>query len=302
MDYADDVRMSERGIKEMSEAYRKIRNTFRYLLGNLGDYGSFDPSTVEPAALHEIDHWALGQLNAVIRDVRASYEAFEFYRVYQRVYQFCSVTLSSLYLDVLKDRLYAEAPEGPDRRAAQYVLARLHDALTRLLAPILPHTAEELWELLPPAPDRPASVHLAEFPLADPWWDDPARDVRWESLLSVRDEVLRALEKLRAAKTIGSAQEAVVTLATDDPSLKHLVTKDAALLAELTNVSALEVGTLGPEAATGVELPALRVLARRSTHVKCERCWNLRQTVGDDPTHPTLCERCVRVISSLPSA
>ncbi len=142
MDYADDVRMREAGIKEMSEAYRKIRNTFRYILGNLGDYGDFDPATIDPFSLHEIDRWLLGQLNGLIRDVRSAYESFDFYRVYQRIYQFCSVTLSSLYLDVLKDRLYAEHPTGPHRRGAQFVLARLHDNLTRLLAPIIPHTAE----------------------------------------------------------------------------------------------------------------------------------------------------------------
>ena len=152
MDYADDIRISERGIKEMSEAYRKIRNTFRYLLGNLEDYAGFDPASVDPATLHEIDRWALGQLNQVIRDVMAAYERFEFYRVYQRIYQFFSVELSSFYLDVLKDRLYAEAAAGPDRRAAQFVLARLHDALTRLLAPIIPHTAEESWDYLPAGP------------------------------------------------------------------------------------------------------------------------------------------------------
>ena len=184
MDYADDIRISERGIKEMSEAYRKIRNTFRYLLGNLEDYARFDPATVDPATLHEIDRWALGQLNEVIRDVRAAYERFEFYRVYQRIYQFCAVELSSFYLDVLKDRLYAEAPDGPDRRAAQFVLARLHDHLTRLLAPIIPHTAEESWDYRPAGPEEPASVHLAEFPEPDPRWDDEARDARWEELLA----------------------------------------------------------------------------------------------------------------------
>ena len=130
MDYADDISVSERGIKEMSEAYRKIRNTFRYLLGNLEDYERFDPALVDAAALQEIDRWLLGQLNKVIRDVRAAYERFEFYRVYQRIYQFCAVELSSFYLDVIKDRLYADAPASPSRRAAQFVLARLHDHLT----------------------------------------------------------------------------------------------------------------------------------------------------------------------------
>ncbi len=192
MDYADDVRMSERGIKEMSEAYRKIRNTFRYLLGNLGDYATFDPGAVPPETLHEIDRWALGQLNKLIRDVRASYERFEFYRVYQRIYQFCAVDLSSFYLDVLKDRLYAELPDGPDRRAAQFVLAKLHDDLTRLLAPIIPHTAEELWDFLPKSSDRPTSVHLAEWPEPDPAWDDDERDSRWVILRTLRDGASRS--------------------------------------------------------------------------------------------------------------
>jgi isoleucyl-tRNA synthetase len=302
MDYADDVRMSERGIKEMSEAYRKIRNTFRYLLGNLEDYAKFDPAAVPADSLQEIDRWALGQLNAVIRDTRAAYEAFEFYRVYQRVYQFCAVTLSSLYLDVLKDRLYAEAPAGPDRRAAQFVLARLHDALTRLLAPIIPHTVEELWDFLPASASggKPASVHLAEWPEPDPAFDDPARDARWTTLLAVRDEVLRELEKLRAAKTIGSAQEAVVRLDTADAELKALIEANRGLLTTLAIVSDIELGgELPADATTGVDLPTLRLTARRSTHAKCERCWNLRPTVGRDAVHPTLCERCAGVVKDL---
>ena len=183
MDYANDISVSERGIKEMSEAYRKIRNTFRYLLGNLEDYKSFDPDRVDLSGLHPIDRWVLGQLNKVIRDVRAAYERFEFYRVYQRIYQFCAVELSSFYLDVLKDRLYAEAPASPDRRAAQFVLATLHDHLTRLLAPVIPHTTDELWEYRPATPGKPASVHLAEFPEPNPRWDDDKRDARWDELL-----------------------------------------------------------------------------------------------------------------------
>ena len=160
----------------------------------------------------------------MIRDVRAAYERFEFYRVYQRIYQFCSVELSSFYLDVLKDRLYAEAPDGPDRRAAQFVLARLHDDLTRLLAPIIPHTAEELWDFLPAAgrqarrastwPSGPSPTRPGTTPAATP---------RWTDLLAVRDEILRALEKLRAAKVIGSAQEASVHIGSNDPGIAALL-------------------------------------------------------------------------------
>jgi isoleucyl-tRNA synthetase len=292
MDYADDIRISERGIKEMSEAYRKIRNTFRYLLGNLEDYSRFDPASIDADSLHEIDRWALGQLNGVIRDVTAAYERFEFYRVYQRIYQFVSVELSSFYLDVLKDRLYAEASDGLDRRAAQFVLARLHDHLTRLLAPIIPHTADESWEYIPAGPERLPSVHLASFPEPDPRWDDAERDARWEILLEARESVLRALEGLRKNKTIGSAQEAVVTL-TATPGDRPLLEANRELLATLCIVSDLKVDAHGT-----VEGAADRFLvtAERSPHGKCERCWNYRPEVGHNADHPTLCARCTRVI------
>jgi len=289
LDYADDLRMSERGIKETSEAYRKIRNTFRYLLGNLEDYRRFDPSTVDPSTLHEIDRWALGQLNKVIRDVTAAYEAFEFYRAYQRIYQFCAVDLSSFYLDVLKDRLYAELPEGPDRRAAQFVLARLHDVLVRLLAPIIPHTAEELWDLLS-GEGKSASVHLAEWPEADPAWDDPERDGRWTGLKGLRDAALGALEGMRKTKQIGSSQEASLTIHTDPVGASRA---DGDLLAMLCNVS--EVVVVGDPPAPGGEV----VTARKAEHAKCVRCWNLRPSVGRDAEHPTLCDRCARVVREL---
>jgi isoleucyl-tRNA synthetase len=296
MDYADDIRISERGIKEMSEAYRKIRNTFRYLLGNLEDYRQFDPAEVDPEpCLHEIDRWALGQLNQVIRDVTAAYERFEFYRVYQRIYQFVSVELSSFYLDVLKDRLYAEAPRGPDRRAAQFVLARLHERLTRLLAPILAHTAEESWDYLPDREGKPASVHLALFPEAEPRWDDPARDERWGILLEAREAVLRALEGLRKNKTIGSAQEAVVAIAAS-PADAPLLDASRALLTTLCMVSAL---TVEPAASLPGDSERFGVVASRSPYAKCERCWNLRPDVGQHADHPTLCGRCARVVAEL---
>src|SRR3954469_19955526 len=153
-------------------------------------YAVFDPATVDPSTLHEIDRWALGQLNKVIRDVLAAYERFEFYRVYQRIYQFFSVELSSFYLDVLKDRLYAEAADGPDRRAAQFVLARMHDNLTRLLAPIIPHTAEESWDYLPSGQGKLPSVHLTDFPQPDSRWDDEELEAKWKNLLAVRELLL----------------------------------------------------------------------------------------------------------------
>ncbi|WP_435007561.1 isoleucine--tRNA ligase [Tundrisphaera lichenicola] len=292
LDYADDVRMSERGIKETSEAYRKIRNTFRYLLGNLEDYAKFDPSTVDPGTLHEIDRWALGQLNALIRDVTESYQRFEFYKVYQRIYQFCSVDLSSFYLDVLKDRLYAEAPDGPDRKAAQFVLSRLHEDLARLLAPILPHTAEEIWDVLP-ADRRGPSVHLAEFPRPDPRWDAPEEAERWDHLKKLRDLALVALEGMRKQKLIGSGQEAKLRIGTDQEGAARL---DRKLLETLCMVSEVhvEADRQGP-----VPPGSESITAEKSTYGKCERCWNYRAGVGQDAEHPTLCDRCSRVVASM---
>jgi isoleucyl-tRNA synthetase len=289
MDYADDISISERGIKEMSEAYRKIRNTFRYMLGNLEDYHRFDPSEVDPASLLEIDAWMLGQLNGVIRDVRADYERFEFYRAYQRIYQFCAVDLSSFYLDVLKDRLYAELPAGPERRAAQLVMYRLHDHLTRLIAPIIPHTAEELWDYRPASSEKASSVHLAEFPEPDPRWDDPGRTTHWNELLALREQVLLALEGLRKSKQIGSAQEARVRITTNRPDPLF---SERELLSTLCMVSEVEI-VADPAAV------AESVVAERSRHAKCERCWNYRPTVGQSALDPTLCDRCVRVVTAL---
>jgi isoleucyl-tRNA synthetase len=288
MDYSDDIRVSERGIEEMSEVYRKIRNTFRYLLGNLEDYRRFDPASVELGSLHEIDRWLLGQLNRVVREVRSAYERFEFYRVHQRIYQFCAVELSSFYLDVLKDRLYAEGAESPPRRAGQFVLARLHDHLSRLLAPILVHTAEESWQYQPGRREQPESIHLAEFPDPDPRWDDAARDARWDELLAMRERVLVALEALRKSKQIGSAQEAKVIVATNRPDHWRPL---AGELATLCIVSEVEI-TLDPAAA--VE----SITAERSAFAKCQRCWNYRPTVGQSALYPTLCERCARVIDA----
>ncbi len=302
LDYADDIKMSERGIKEMSEAYRKIRNTFRYLLGNLEDYARFDPASVPLESLHEIDRWALNQLNRVIEDVTRAYAGFEFYRVYQRIYQFCSVELSSFYLDVLKDRLYAERPDGPDRRAAQFVMAKLHKNLSQLLAPIIPHTAEELWDFIPDASDKPASVHLTVWPEPESEWDREVWTVGWTELITTRAEILRELEKLRAAKIIGSAQEALVQIGATKPGELDTLRKMRDLLETVSIVSEVQVlNERPPGAVTMTEPPETTawVLARKSPYAKCERCWNLRPTVGQDAEHPTLCERCVRVVNEL---
>ncbi len=296
MDYAEDVRMSEKGIKEASEAYRKIRNTFRYLLGNLEDYASFDPASFEVADLQEIDRWMLGQLNALIRDVTAAYETFDFYRASQRIYQFCSVDLSSFYLDVLKDRLYAEAAQGAERRAAQFVMAKLHETLVTMLAPIMPHTAEEIFDLTPRSATKPASVHLAYWPTPDPSFEDAELAARWDTLREARESILVALEGLRKEKEIGSAQEAAVAIVTSDAKLAQLLESNRATLLTICMVSDLVIVHR-----SGEDNQKLTVHASKSTHLKCERCWNYRQTVGGSARHPSLCDRCVRVLAAFTS-
>jgi isoleucyl-tRNA synthetase len=288
LDYADDVRMSERGIKETSEAYRKIRNTFRYFLGNVEDYAKFDPTTVDLNTLHEIDRWALAQLNEVIVDVTKAFDEFEFYKAYQRIYQFCSVDLSSVYLDVLKDRLYAELPLGPDRRAAQYVLAQLHSVLARLLAPLMPHTSEEIWDVLPASSGKVASVHLADWPVANPSWNDAKVEELVEKLLEVRSLVFVTLEGMRKNKVIGSNQEATVTI-TAPVDQATFLQSHLDLLTTLCIVSELKI----------VAGDKLEVTAEKSTQAKCERCWNFRASVGQNTEHPTLCSRCATVIKTI---
>jgi isoleucyl-tRNA synthetase len=190
---------------------------------------------------------------------------------------------------VLKDRLYAEAPDGSARRAAQFVLARLHDVLTRLLAPVIAHTAEELWDYRPAADGCRSSVHLTEFPEPDARWDDEQSEARWAELIALREQALVALEGLRKEKVIGSAQEAQVRITTARPERWR---PDRELLATLCIVSEVEI-VADPTAKGEV------VQAERSTYAKCERCWNYRPGVGQDAEHPTLCERCVQVINEM---
>ena len=289
LDYADDVRIGDLGIKEASESYRKIRNTFRFLLGNLGDYEDFDPTASESDQFEPIDRWLLGRLNGLVGEVTAHYEAFELYRVHQKVYGFCANDLSSLYLDVLKDRLYADPTDGPGRRAARSVLARVHQVLVRLIAPILPHTAEEIWGFLPSGSDRPSSVHLSNWPEPDPTLDDPALRDQFTRLLAIRERInAEAIEPARKAKAIRGNTEALVNL-TGPPDDLDAIAPEVDLLKTLCGVAEIRL-TPAPGAV------GMSIEARKSDWPKCERCWTLRPDVGEDPRHPTLCVRCARVV------
>jgi isoleucyl-tRNA synthetase len=246
------------------------------------------------------------RLNRTIERVRRAYEAYEFHLAFQSLHNFCAVDLSALYLDVLKDRLYTSAAAAPGRRAAQTVCYRVLDALVRLMAPILTFTAEEVWDHFH-TPDKAPSVHLTDFPAVDPLWLDESMEHGWSALLRIRGEAARALEQARAAKLIGAALDAGVTLYVTDPGLQLTVEQAGdPLLRELLIVSEARTvrGPVPGGLATGADrvvlaesaLPGLAVEVRRAEGKKCARCWTWSSAVGRDPEHPALCERCVPVI------
>jgi len=295
-DYTADMRMSDAMMVQLAEAYRKIRNTFRFALSNLFD---FDPArdSVPDAELWEMDAWMLRRTGALVRQCAAWYENFEFHRAYHAISDFCTVDLSAFYFDVLKDRLYTFAPKNIGRRSAQTAVYRIAGALDRLIAPILVFTAEEAWKYLPRAASEPESVHMASLPAGAELERtiDDARAKNWDRLLAVREEVLKALEPLRAAKTISANLEARVTLSASG-ELGNLLEKYAKDLPALFIVSQVEVEKIP---ADGAQAGELQVRAERARGAKCERCWNYSTHVGESADYPTLCERCVAALAEI---
>ncbi|HVS80497.1 MAG TPA: isoleucine--tRNA ligase [Pyrinomonadaceae bacterium] len=286
--YMEDMRCSEEILQRVTDGYRKIRNTARFALGNLDGFDSARDSVAEEEML-EIDRWALAELDSVIENVRAAYEAYEFHDVYHTLYDFCTVTLSARYFDIIKDRLYTFAPRNPARRSAQTALYRIADALARLLAPILVFTADEIWENLPGDDTRAASIHLVEFPRAGDQ-TDPQLATRWEQLFEVRDDVLRLLEAARVVKTIGSSLEAAVEMTASGKTLE-LLERYADELRYIFIISQISLS----KADTG----DVRVTIGRADGQKCDRCWNYSTRVGESSRYPTVCERCVEALNEI---
>ena len=289
-DYHEDVRVSEEILERTVDAYRKIRNTARYALGNLH---GFDPAsqTVPESDLLELDRWVLAELDDVISRVWRAYEAYEFHMATRAIYSFCTVTLSARYFDIIKDRLYTSAPASLARRSAQTALYQIADALARLLAPILAFTSDEIWENLPAGKDRAASVHLAVLPAeADTQASQELRK-NWERLFEIRDRVLQALEDARNSKVIGSSLEARVELAASGETLE-LLTRYRQELRYVFIVSQVDVTDAG-------QASDLTVRVSLAEGPKCERCWNYSTRVGESNRYPTVCERCVEALEEI---
>ena len=294
-DYRDDVPLSEAFLKDLAEGYRRIRNTCRYLLGNLYD---FDPvkDTVPVRDLLELDRYILHRLQELTDRLRRAYETYEFQVLYHSLLNFCVVDLSAFYLNVLKDRLYTSAPASRARRSGQTALYELLHALLRLMAPVLSFTADEVWGYLRRRPGHPESVHLAEFPLVREDLLDKNLINRWEDLLGVRDLVLKRLEEGRQAKLIGNSLEAFVEVLAFPPRLDFLM-RHPDELAAICIVSGVSVGPHPGQRIAYGEDPDVLVTVKRAPGRKCDRCWNYLETVGQNAAHPTICHRCVTALA-----
>jgi isoleucyl-tRNA synthetase len=299
VDFREDVVGSERLMQTVGENYRKIRNTFRYILGNVGD---FNPETdaVPFDQMEALDQYMLRQTCGFAADVRTAYEEFAFHKIYHRVNHFCIVDLSAFYFDVLKDRLYISAPKSRGRRSAQTAVWRIGEALVRLLAPIMSFTCEEIWPYLPKVTSRTESVHLAQFPVTAEILGDAAippsaakSDEEWATLRAVRDDVLKALEEARNNKLIGTGLEAQVAITASDP-VYSVLQRHAGVLRYLFIVSAVTLAQGSGNGTGGVHIEV-----KKADGTKCERCWNYSTHVGEDKTYPTVCERCSAVLKKL---
>ena len=295
-DYSQDVSISDGILKQVSDAYRRFRNTFRFLLGNLDDFGPAD--FVDWDDLEPIDQWQMVRTLQLLSEVEAAYEALKFNAVYRALYEYVN-DLSAVYMDVTKDRLYAEAPASPRRRAVQTVLMNILEVLVRVMSPILSFTTDEVWDCYPPAwreeEGRPVSVQLAGWPAAADFTpavpaDGAEQVAAFEEMMAVREVVTKALEDSRAAKIIGKSQEAAVAITAPAAVVATASTFDPAVFEELFIVASVAFGEGADD-----EVSAVVTVAAGE---KCPRCWNIRE-LGGDPSHPDVCERCGAALDAI---
>jgi isoleucyl-tRNA synthetase len=301
-DFREDVRISDEILNRLVEAYRRLRNTARFLISNLYDFDP-DKDSVAAAELDEMDRWILQRTQGVLSRCREAYDHYEFHAVYHTLNNFCSVELSAQYLDIVKDRLYCEGAKSTTRRAAQTTLYRILDTLVHLMAPLVSFTAEEIWGYMPDKERRPASVFLSSLPEPDGSFTDAQLAERWERIFRERSEVLKALEQARTAGIIGHSLDAktIFEPRNGDRSsiLMELGRSDRTRLQDLLIVS--QVGAISntvTDSGLGYESELLqcRIIVSKAEGAKCERCWKYDPDVGKDSTHPTLCRRCAGVL------
>ena len=285
-DYRNDIIVSEERINKVGETYRGIRNCLRYQLSNLFD---FDPAqhSVPDDKLTGLDRWVLAKFSELEKEIIAAYDNYEFHVVYQKLSQFVSVELSSIYHDVVKDRLYTDAKNSARRRSTQTALHRLVTGLCKMLAPILAFTADEAWEFVPGK--KVESVHETSFKTTEVMFSDDEKKT-WKTFFELRELALPELEKARQTKQIGKALEATVMLSGSDSGISSIGLAQSAALAELLNVSNLVISYVASSGSV------LRASVKHADGQKCERCWHWETDVGSNPDHPTICARCVEAV------
>jgi len=296
-DYRTDVRMSKDIARQLSDIYLKIRNTARFILGNLNGFDPDCPVALED--MRELDLWALSRLNKLITAVVASYEKYEYHTIYHAIHNFCTVDMSNFYLDIIKDRLYCDATGGLPRRSAQTAMYIILDALVRILSPILAFTAEEIWAVMPhhKGIDResvlfnpmPEPVAVRAF--------TAEREAMWDALLRLRADVNKALELARADKMIGKPLDADVTLYMDDSAFAAYDKISGLDLRTLFIVSSVNIVKGVGAGHAGAEFPGVTISVKASVNQKCARCWTHSEDVGKSAEHPDLCQRCLIVVS-----
>jgi isoleucyl-tRNA synthetase len=297
-DYRGDIRLSQEILDRLTEAYRRLRNTFRYLLGNLYDF-NLSEDRVPHDELTELDRWAVHRLQELMEEVLQSYRKFEYHAIYQAIYNFCVLTLSSFYLDVVKDRLYVSAPKSKERRSAQTVLSDILEYLVRIVSPIIPFTADEVWSYLP-SDARPPSVHASTFLPVREEWKDVVLMERWDLLLNVRREVTKALETARKQKIIGHSLDASVVLTLPPEFAPDLegYQEDLRSICIVSGLEFVDKGSIGG-GYESEEYPGLLIKVIASPYPKCDRCWMHDSTVGQDGQYPSLCKRCANIVREL---
>jgi isoleucyl-tRNA synthetase len=291
-DYQADQRISDSILGQIAEVYRKIRNTLRFLLGNLYDY---NPATdrVSFSDMNELDRYAMIRLNRMTERVLKAYDEYDFHVVYQTVHHFCAVEMSAFYLDIVKDRLYVSAPNDPLRKACQTVLYDALTVITKLITPILPHTADEVWRFIPGV--EAISVQLTDMPEVNTSLFDAALEAKWNQFFDIRDEVTKAMDVARKEKVVGNSLSASLHLYPDAETAEVLSRFDR--LEELFIVSDLHVHAAGEAPSeSAMKLKGIAVHVRVAEGEKCERCWIVTPEVGQAPEHPTLCPRCASVV------
>jgi isoleucyl-tRNA synthetase len=291
-DYRDDIRISQEILAHLAEAYRRIRNTSRYLLGNLSD---FDPvkDLVADADLFEIDRWALHRLQKLVQRVEKAYDEFEFHAVFHSLHNFCAVDMSAFYLDILKDRLYTARTASRERRSGQTAMYKILSTMVRLMAPVLSFTADEVWGYMT-KDARADSVFLAPFPKAEEQFIDSALEARWDKILAVRGEAAKVLEGLRRDKKIGHSLDAHVTIFAGPEVLAFLdgYKKDLAFIFIVSSVAIAKESEAPVDAYISDLVKGLKITATQAKGVKCGRCWMYSETVGTVKDHPEVCDRC----------